>query len=128
MWSYGRNRTIYVALGARDGASASRTFSRMTVRSPNVLLDNRHGLVADVCASHATGTAEREAAAVLLDASAPPGSTVGADKNYDVRGFVATVRGLAVTPHVAQKVNTAIPVCRMIASAVRPAAWRRFTR
>ncbi len=74
----------------------------------HVLLDNRHGLVANVCASHATGTAEREVAAVLLEASAPAGSTVGADKNYDVKGFVATVRALAVTPHVAQKVNSAI--------------------
>ena len=31
----------------------------------HVLLDNRHGLVANVCATHATGTAEREAAALL---------------------------------------------------------------
>ena len=67
------------------------------------LLDNRQGLVANVCATHAPGTAEREAAAVVLAASAPPGSTVGADKGYDVASFVATVRGLAVPPHVAQK-------------------------
>ena len=69
----------------------------------HVLLDNRQGLVANVCATHATGTAEREAAAVVLAASAPPGSTVGADKGYDVASFVATVRGLAVPPHVAQQ-------------------------
>ena len=64
----------------------------------HVLLDNRPGLVANVCATHAPGTAEREAAAVVLAASAPPGSTVGADKGYDVASFVATVRGLAVPP------------------------------
>ena len=69
----------------------------------HVLLDNRHGLVANVCATHATGTAEREAAALLLEASAPPGSTVGADKGYDVASFVADVRVRDVTPHVAQK-------------------------
>ena len=69
----------------------------------HVLLDNRQGLVANVCATHATGTAERAAAALVLEASAPPGSTVGADKGYDVASFVATVRGLAITPHVAQK-------------------------
>ena len=69
----------------------------------HVLLDNRQGLVANVCATHATGTAEREAAAVVLAASAPPGSTVGADKGYDVARFGATVRGLAVPPHVAQQ-------------------------
>ena len=51
----------------------------------HVLLDNRHGLVANVCVTAATGTAEREAAALLLAASAPPGSTVGADKRLRCR-------------------------------------------
>jgi transposase len=74
----------------------------------HVLLDNRHGLVANVCVTPATGTAEREAAHLLLDASAPPGSTVGGDKGFDVRSFVAAVRELAITPHVAQKVHSAI--------------------
>jgi transposase len=75
----------------------------------HVLLDNRHGLVANVCATAATGTAERDAARLLLEASAPPGSTVGGDKNFDVANFVAAVRTLAITPHVAQKaVGTAI--------------------
>ena len=46
-----------------------------------------------------------EAAALLLEASAPPGSTVGADKGYDVASFVADVRVRDVTPHVAQKVR-----------------------
>jgi transposase len=69
----------------------------------HVLLDNRHGLIANVCATAATGTAERDAALMLLEASAPPGSTVGGDKNFDVRSFVAGVRDLAITSHVAQK-------------------------
>jgi transposase len=69
----------------------------------HVLLDNRHGLVANVCTTAATGTAERDAAQWLLDASAPPGSTVGGDKGFDVRSFVTSVRTLRVTPHVAQK-------------------------
>ena len=57
----------------------------------------------------ATGTAERDAAHLLLEASAPAGSTVGGDKNFDVAAFVAAVRALAITPHVAQKaVGTAI--------------------
>ena len=55
----------------------------------HVLLDKRQGLVANVCATHATGTAERDAAVLLLEASASPGSTVGADKGYDVARFVA---------------------------------------
>ena len=69
----------------------------------HVLLDNRHGLVANVCMTAATGTAEREAATWMLEASAPPGSTVGADKGYDVARFVYEVRALDVTPHIARK-------------------------
>ena len=42
----------------------------------HVLLDNRHGLVANVCVTPATGTAEREAAVLLLGAVAH-GGTVG---------------------------------------------------
>ena len=73
-------------------------------RISDVLLDNRQGLVANVCATHATGTAERDAAVLLLEASASPGSTVGADKGYDVARFVADVRA-GRQPHVAQKVR-----------------------
>jgi transposase len=69
----------------------------------HVLLDNRHGLVTNVCATAATGTAEREAA--LLLATVPRATTVGADKSYDVASFVAGVRDLRITPHVAQKIR-----------------------
>jgi transposase len=68
----------------------------------HVLLDNRHGLVANVCVTAATGTAEREAALVLLG-EAPHAATVGGDKGFDVPSFVDGVRALGVTPHVAQK-------------------------
>ncbi len=74
----------------------------------HVLLDNRHGLVSNVCTTIATGTAERDAALMLLDVSAPPGSTVGGDKGFDVASFVAHTRALGLTPHVAQKVSSAI--------------------
>jgi transposase len=70
----------------------------------HVLLDNRYGLVANVCVTPATGTAEREAAVLLLGAVAH-GGTVGGDKGFDVPSFVAQVRALGVTPHVAQKVK-----------------------
>ena len=68
----------------------------------HVLLDNRHGLVANVCATAATGMAERDAAVELLK-PARRAKTVGGDKNYDVAAFVAEVRELDITPHVAQK-------------------------
>jgi transposase len=73
----------------------------------HVLLDNRHGLVANVCATAATGTAERETALGLLT-PARRAKTVAADKNYDVASFVAGVRALDITPHVAQKARSAI--------------------
>jgi IS5 family transposase len=68
----------------------------------HVLLDNRHGLVANVCVTAATGTAEREAALELLQREGAA-KTVGGDKNFDVAAFVTGVRALAITPHVAQK-------------------------
>lgn len=70
----------------------------------HVLLDNRHGLVANVCVTAATGTAEREAALWLLDETRHA-VTVGGDKGFDVPSFVADVRARGVTPHVAQKVR-----------------------
>ena len=53
---------------------------------------------------HAHGST-RDAAAWMLAASAPPGSTVGADKGYDTARFVDEVRALEVTPHIAQKIR-----------------------
>jgi len=70
----------------------------------HVLMENRHGLIVNACATAATGTAEREAAVIML----PTGTrrrTLGADKNYDVASFVALVRAAGITPHVAQKVR-----------------------
>jgi hypothetical protein len=68
----------------------------------HVVLDNRFGLVANVCATAATGTAERDAALLLLETLGLDG-TVGGDKNFDVASFVAGARALGFTPHVAQK-------------------------
>ena len=70
----------------------------------HVLTDNRHGLVVNVRASQANGRAEREEAAGMLKDVAQPRQriTVGADKNYNTRGFVAECRRLNVTPHVAR--------------------------
>ena len=67
----------------------------------HVLMENRHGLVVDTCVSQATGIAERETA-VAMATNLQPGATVGADKGYDTRGFVAALRSLGLTPHVAQ--------------------------
>jgi len=69
----------------------------------HALMENRHGLVVEGEVTQATGTAEREAAVELVDALGVEGrATLGADKNYDTRGFVEEMRKRGVTPHVAQ--------------------------
>ena len=69
----------------------------------HVLLNNRHGLVQHACITQADGFGEREAALLLLDAATARRGTVGADKAYNVPDFVAGVRALGMTPHVAEK-------------------------
>jgi transposase len=69
----------------------------------NLLVENRNGLIVDAEVFQANGTAERDAALVMLEKR--PGTqalTVGGDKGFDTRGFVAECRNLRVTPHVAQ--------------------------
>jgi transposase len=71
-----------------------------------VLMENRNGLVIDTRLTHATGTAEVEAA--LAMASKIPGEqrvTMGADKAYDTKDCVAGLREREVTPQVAQNTS-----------------------
>src|SRR6266496_3727204 len=71
--------------------------------SGHVLMENRNGLAVDATVRPATGTAERDAAVAM--AAQIPGDgrvTLGADKNYDTKDCVAQLRGLGITPHVAQ--------------------------
>jgi transposase len=68
----------------------------------HVLMENRNGLVADACLTHASGTAERDAALSMLDRrEGKQRITLGADKGYDVTAFVRALRDRQVTPHVA---------------------------
>jgi transposase len=72
----------------------------------NLLTENRNGLIVNAEVFQANGTAERDAALILLEQV--PGTrrvTVGADKAYDTRDFVRECRHLNVTPHVAQNVK-----------------------
>jgi transposase len=69
----------------------------------HVLTENRNGLVVEARVTMASGRAEREAALEMLEERTEGRRvTVGGDKGYDVREFVADVRDLGVTPHVAQ--------------------------
>ena len=72
----------------------------------HLLMENRNGLIVDARLTQATGTAEPEAAlAMLTDMPGNARATVGADKTYDTAAFVADVRALNVTPHVAQNIT-----------------------
>jgi hypothetical protein len=71
-------------------------------------MENRHGLLVDFQLTQATGTAERDIVAQLLCDAELRGfrpRTLGADKAYDARACVATMREYGVTPHVAQNTS-----------------------
>ncbi|GHT93856.1 hypothetical protein AGMMS49545_14080 [Betaproteobacteria bacterium] len=65
-------------------------------------------LVVDVETTRSGGTAEREAAKVMVGHSVKKGSTLGADKGYEALEFVEALREASVTPHIAQKRNSAL--------------------
>jgi transposase len=69
----------------------------------HVLMEHRSGLIVRATVTPANGYGERDAALVMLESI--PGQhriTVAADKGYDTRDFIAEVRAMQVTPHIAQ--------------------------
>jgi transposase len=69
----------------------------------HLLMENRSGLIVDALLTPATGTAEREAAEAMLGRQAGRHrATLGADKAYDTASFIAALRDLKITPHIAQ--------------------------
>jgi transposase len=87
------------ALLARKGSGKEAKLSY----NGNLLTENRNGFIITTEVFQANGTAERDAALVMLE-RLPGGHrvTVGADKAYDTRDFVSEWRNMKVTPHVAQ--------------------------
>jgi transposase len=76
----------------------------------HVLMENRNGMIVDALLTQADGTAERDAALILMhrqyERNGQRGAmTLGADKAYDTRDLVNTLREMNVRPHVAQNVN-----------------------
>jgi transposase len=70
----------------------------------HLLTENRHGFIIDTAVTAASGTAERDAAIAMLG-ELPLTTrriTVAGDKAYDTRAWVAAVRRMRITPHVAQ--------------------------
>ena len=97
------SRTDPEALFARKGRGQEARLSY----AGHILMENRSGLILDLLVTQATGTAERDAALVMLDRRRLPRKrvTLAADKGYDTRAFVEELRQREVTPHVTQ--NTA---------------------
>jgi hypothetical protein len=89
-------------------AKKGRGFESKLAYMGHALMENRHGLLVDFQLTHATGTAERDVVPQLLYDAKLRGfhpRTLGADKAYDARACVATIRQEHVTPHVAQNTS-----------------------
>jgi transposase len=69
----------------------------------SVLTENRHGLIVQTDVRAPGYHAERAAALAMLTRLVPRcrHRTLGADKGYDTPDFIAGVRALGITPHVA---------------------------
>jgi hypothetical protein len=69
----------------------------------HVMMENRNGLLVEAFLTESHGRAERDAALLMAEAI-PLGKrvTLGGDKAYDTQEFVRELRGMNVTPHVAQ--------------------------
>jgi transposase len=72
--------------------------------SGHLLMEHRSALIVDAELTHADGYAERATAVEMLSRLPKMARrrTIAADKAYDTKGFVADVRRLGFTPHVAQ--------------------------
>jgi len=69
----------------------------------HVLMEHRSGLIVNATVTPADGHGERDAAVVTIGPlRGRRRITVAADKAYDTRDFVANLRAMQVTPHVAQ--------------------------
>ena len=79
----------------------------------HVLMENRNGLIVGAMVTHADGTAERDAAGLMLDyelrkrrrGHRPRHMSLGADKAYDTRDFVQLLRNMNIRPHIAQNLK-----------------------
>jgi transposase len=72
----------------------------------HTLMENRSGLIVQAEVTQADGHAERKAALEMVNRHSPGSTrrlTLGADKGYDSADFIADLRRMCVTPHVASK-------------------------
>lgn len=115
--SRGRNRDVNFVGKKRSNETHQSTTdpdARLYRKSKNagaqlcymghVLMENRNGLAVDVRITRAIGKAETAAAEEMIveQKKTTARITIGADKAYDTREFVKTMREQGITPHVAQ--------------------------
>jgi transposase len=72
----------------------------------HVLMENKSGLIVAACVTPADGFGERDAALRMIQALPGARVTVGMDKGYDAAAFIAELRRMQVTPHVAQNTTS----------------------
>jgi transposase len=75
----------------------------------HALMENRSGLIVEAELTQADGRAERAAAIAMIERHSPGSArrlTLGADKGYDSADFIAELRRMCVTPHVAAKARS----------------------
>ena len=91
---------------ARLARKSNATAAKMSFMG-HLLMENRNAFIVDADLSQASGFAERDVAAEMLERlpKRRRRRTVAADKAYDTKDFVAKIRRLGFTPHVAQNVN-----------------------
>ncbi len=108
---HGERRTNETHVSTTDPearlARKGQGFEARLAFAGHLLMENRNGLILDVLVTQATGTAEREAALVMLDRRKLPRKrvTLGADRGYDTQGFVEALRQREVTPHIARNTS-----------------------
>jgi transposase len=73
----------------------------------HALMESRNGLIVGAVTTRASGHAERLAAVapVTPHADGAQPVTLGGDKGFDARDFIAELREINVTPHVAQNLS-----------------------
>ena len=104
---HGQRRTNATHASTTDpGAKLMRKGNSQEARlcyAGHLLVENRNGFIVDAVLTEATGLAEREAALELLERQGiGSGATLGADKSYDTRDFVARLDERGVRPHIAR--------------------------
>jgi transposase len=93
------SRTDPEALMARKSMATAAKLSY----AGHLLMEHRNALIVDIELTQATGYAERDTALEMLGRlpASKRRRTVAGDKAYDTRAFVADVRELGFTPHLA---------------------------